>query len=64
MYNFFRVLLCAVVLIGGYYFLTSLRIALRGDAFVGTPDWSTVASGVALCGLVGLIWWFSEPRPK
>lgn len=60
----FRVLVCVVIFFGGGYGFVSLNIALRGDAFVGYPDWSMVASGVALCGLVGLVWWFSKPTPK
>lgn len=60
----FRILVCAVIFLGGSYGLISLAIATRGDAFVGTPDWPMVASGVALCGLVGLVWWFSKPTPK
>lgn len=64
MSNFLRVLLCAVVFIGGGYSLVHLSLAARGEAFTTSPDWSMVASGVALCGLVGLVWWFTKPVPK
>lgn len=61
---FFRVLLCAVILIGGQYGLMQLSLALRGHAFTTWPDWSMLVSGLALFGLVGLVWWCSKPVSK
>lgn len=61
---FFRVLLCAVILIGGQYGLMQLSLVLRGQAFTTWPDWSMLASGLALFGVAGLVWWFTKPVPK
>lgn len=56
-----RVLLCAAVLIGGFYGVMWLNGALGDGSYRGFPDYGLMVSGAAIFGLVYLIWWATKP---